>query len=116
MPLVSPFRTSFGTQTARDVLILRAVTSDGEGWGECVAMSDPLYSSEYVDATTDVLRRFLLPALSAAPEPAHLIAHPLNNLRMAMPDAGRQNPAEEVEVFPALRVGDQRAITLDQHE
>jgi len=68
MPLVSPFRTSFGTQTARDVLILRAVTSDGEGWGECVAMSDPLYSSEYVDATADVLRRFLLPALSEAPE------------------------------------------------
>ena len=66
MPLVSPFRTSFGTQTARDVLLLRAVTSDGEGWGECVAMADPLYSSEYVDATADVLRRFLLPALSEA--------------------------------------------------
>jgi O-succinylbenzoate synthase len=66
MPLVSPFRTSFGTQTARDVLLLRAVTSDGEGWGECVAMADPLYSSEYVDATADVLRRFLLPALADA--------------------------------------------------
>ena len=61
MPLVSPFRTSFGTQTARDILLLRAVTTsdrgDAEGWGECVAMSDPLYSSEYVDATADVLRR-----------------------------------------------------------
>jgi O-succinylbenzoate synthase len=66
MPLVSPFRTSFGTQTARDILLLRAVTADGEGWGECVAMSDPLYSSEYVDATADVLRRFFLPALSDA--------------------------------------------------
>ncbi|NYD43743.1 O-succinylbenzoate synthase [Nocardioides panaciterrulae] len=68
MPLVSPFRTSFGTQTARDILLLRAVTADGEGWGECVAMADPLYSSEYVDATADVLRRFLLPALSDAAE------------------------------------------------
>ena len=66
MPLVSPFRTSFGTQTVRDILLLRAVTSDGEGWGECVAMSDPLYSSEYVDATADVLRRFLLPELAAS--------------------------------------------------
>ena len=67
MPLVSPFRTSFGTQTARDILLLRAVTTsdrgDAEGWGECVAMSDPLYSSEYVDATADVLRR--LPAARA---------------------------------------------------
>jgi O-succinylbenzoate synthase len=68
MPLVSPFRTSFGTQAARDILLLRAVTSDGEGWGECVAMSDPLYSSEYVDATADVLSRFLLPALAASSE------------------------------------------------
>ncbi|WP_415144368.1 o-succinylbenzoate synthase [Nocardioides sp.] len=68
MPLVSPFRTSFGTQTARDILLLRAVTPAGEGWGECVAMADPLYSSEYVEATADVLRRFLLPALGAAPD------------------------------------------------
>ena len=37
------------------------VTDEAEGWGECVAMSDPLYSSEYVDAAADVLRRFLVP-------------------------------------------------------
>ncbi|WAX55756.1 o-succinylbenzoate synthase [Jatrophihabitans cynanchi] len=66
MPLVAPFRTSFGTATDRDVLLLRAVTDDAEGWGECVAMADPLYSSEYVDAAADVLRRFLIPALAAA--------------------------------------------------
>ena len=59
MPLVSPFRTSFGTATERDVLLLRAVTDEAEGWGECVAMSDPLYSSEYVEAAADVLRRYL---------------------------------------------------------
>jgi O-succinylbenzoate synthase len=65
MPLVSPFRTSFGTETARDVLLVRAVTDDAEGWGECVAMTDPLYSSEYVDGAADVIRRFLLPRLVA---------------------------------------------------
>lgn len=65
MPLVAPFRTSFGTETCRDILLVRAVTSDAEGWGECVAMSHPLYSSEYVDAAADVLRRFLVPALGA---------------------------------------------------
>ena len=67
MPLVAPFRTSFGTETVRDVLLLRVVTGEAEGWGECVAMSDPLYSSEYVDAAQDVLTRFLIPALAAAP-------------------------------------------------
>lgn len=67
MPLVAPFRTSFGTETCRDILLVRAVTADAQGWGECVAMSDPLYSSEYVDAAADVLRRFLVPALAACP-------------------------------------------------
>jgi O-succinylbenzoate synthase len=66
MPLVAPFRTSFGTETTREVLLLRAVTDEAEGWGECVAMTDPLYSSEYVDAAVDVLRRFLIPALPAS--------------------------------------------------
>jgi O-succinylbenzoate synthase len=65
MPLVAPFRTSFGTEESRDVLLLRVVTAEAEGWGECVAMSDPLYSSEYVDAAADVLRRFFIPALAA---------------------------------------------------
>ena len=40
---------------------VRVVTDEAEGWGECVAMADPLYSSEYVDGAADVLRRFLLP-------------------------------------------------------
>lgn len=63
LPLVAPFRTSFGTQTQRTALLLRAVGADVEGWGECVAMVDPLYSSEYSEACADVLRRFLVPAL-----------------------------------------------------
>lgn len=67
MPLVAPFRTSFGVERDRDVLLVRVVTDDAEGWGECVAMSDPRYSSEYVDAAADVLRRFLVPAVAARP-------------------------------------------------
>ncbi|MBO9523692.1 MAG: o-succinylbenzoate synthase [Nocardioidaceae bacterium] len=64
MPLVSPFRTSFGTQTSKDALLLRAVTSAAEGWGECVAAQYPLYASEYVDAAMTTLRDFLVPALA----------------------------------------------------
>lgn len=66
MPLVAPFRTSFGTQTNREALLLRVVTADAEGWGECVAMTDPLYSAEYVEAAADVLRRYLIPTIAAA--------------------------------------------------
>jgi o-succinylbenzoate synthase len=59
--LVSPFRTSFGVETARDLLYIE-VSGDGiTGWGECVAMSEPMYSSEFVDGCEEVLRRFMLP-------------------------------------------------------
>jgi o-succinylbenzoate synthase len=64
MPLVTPFRTSFGTSTERDVLLVRVETQDVEGWGECVADASPLYSSEYVDGCIDVLRRFLVPPMA----------------------------------------------------
>jgi o-succinylbenzoate synthase len=69
MPLVAPFRTSFGTETTRDILLVRVVLPDAEGWGECVAMNDPLYSSEYVDGAADVLTRFLIPAVTALDDP-----------------------------------------------
>ena len=68
MPLVSPFRTSFGTQTDRDVLLVHVKGPDADGWGECVAMSDPLYSAEYVDGAQEVTERFLLPRLWAGAE------------------------------------------------
>jgi o-succinylbenzoate synthase len=65
LPLVAPFRTSFGTETVRDILLVRAVTPEGEGWGECVAMQEPLYSSEFVDGAQWVIRHHLLPRLFA---------------------------------------------------
>jgi o-succinylbenzoate synthase len=63
LPLVSAFRTSFGTETARDVLLVRVRGTGPDGWGECVAMTEPLYSSEYVDGAHAVTRDHLLPRL-----------------------------------------------------
>jgi o-succinylbenzoate synthase len=70
LPLAAPWRTALGTVTARDVLLVRAVFAAGEGWGECVAMGQPIYSQEYVHGAADVLRRHLLPLLLATPPPA----------------------------------------------
>jgi o-succinylbenzoate synthase len=67
MPLVAPFRTSFATIAEREVLLLEAVTSAGAGWGECVALVEPLYSGEYLDGAEHVLRHHLLPRLFAQP-------------------------------------------------
>ncbi|MCZ2826773.1 MULTISPECIES: o-succinylbenzoate synthase [unclassified Modestobacter] len=78
MPLVAPFRTSFGSQTARDILLVRARTDVAEGWGECAALPDPRYSAEYVDGVADVLRRFFLPAVAAVPDlDAHAVGRAL---------------------------------------
>lgn len=87
MPLVSPFRTSFGTQTAKDILLVRAVIDGAEGWGECVTLADPVYSAEYTDGAADVMRRNLLPALSGVElSGAHMIGEvlaPFKGHRMA---------------------------------
>ncbi len=70
LPLVTPFQTSFGTWTFRDILLVRVLATgpDGrvEGWGECVAGTQPLYSSEYTEACEDVSRDHLLPRLFAS--------------------------------------------------
>jgi O-succinylbenzoate synthase len=68
LPLVREFRTSFGTETAREALVIRVLTNFGEGWGECGAGSDPLYSSEYVDAAWLTVRQHLIPRLVGPPE------------------------------------------------
>ena len=65
--LVAPFETSFGTQHERDILLVKAITDAGEGWGECVAGEEPDYSSEYVEAAQHVLVYHLLPPLLERP-------------------------------------------------
>ncbi|MEU5694788.1 o-succinylbenzoate synthase [Actinosynnema sp. NPDC020468] len=82
LPLVSPFRTSFGTQTEREILLVRAVTDVGEGWGECATLLDPLYSSEYLAGVLDVSRRYLVPALrDLAGVEAHRVAPTLRRFQ-----------------------------------
>jgi o-succinylbenzoate synthase len=69
LPLVRPFRTSFGTQTSREVLMVKVVNENGTtGWAECVAMSEPLYSPEYVSGCLDLMKKFLIPALKSKPD------------------------------------------------
>jgi O-succinylbenzoate synthase len=66
MPLLSPFETSFGREHVRDILLVQVSGPDSYGWGECAAMSEPGYSSEYVDGAQHVIRHHLLPRLFAA--------------------------------------------------
>ena len=87
IPLVSPFTTSFGTETVREVIVVRALTDDAEGWGEIVTGEAPLYSSEYTQGAWDVAVRWLIPALldrrRVAPEDVAGLLEPCRGHRMA---------------------------------
>lgn len=63
LPLVTPFRTAAGVELDRNAVLVRTVVGDVEGWGECVAMTAPLYSSEYAGGAADVLIHHLGPRL-----------------------------------------------------
>ncbi|HEU5033266.1 MAG TPA: o-succinylbenzoate synthase [Mycobacteriales bacterium] len=110
MPYVAPFRTSFGTETHKDALLIRVLTPEGEGWGECVAMNEPLYSYEYADAAADVVRRFLLPRLFAtgevtagqvAPLLEPIKGHPMAKaaVEMALLDAELRQAGQSLATF-----------------
>jgi len=115
MPLVAPFRTSFGSQTERDILLVRVelVGADGdlvEGWGECTALSEPSYSPEYVDGAQHVIEHHLLPRLFAAgpieaadvsPALSHLHGHPMAKaaLEMAVLDAQLRANSQSFATF-----------------
>ncbi|MEU6775750.1 o-succinylbenzoate synthase [Streptomyces sp. NPDC046759] len=70
IPLVTPFRTSFGTMTTKDTFLLHVVTDAAEGWSEFAADPEPLYCPEFVAGAEIVLRDFLIPRLAALPHPA----------------------------------------------
>ncbi|MBP7999217.1 MAG: o-succinylbenzoate synthase [Chloroflexi bacterium] len=63
MPLVSPFQTSFGTETERECLIV-ALHSEGlTGWGECVASPFPGYSYETIGTAWHLLTDIMIPMI-----------------------------------------------------
>ena len=87
MPLVRPFRTSFGTETIREMIVVRVATDLGEGWGECSIEAEPLYLSEFLDAADYVFAEHLIPRLFAAgplrAQDVATILEPVKGHRMA---------------------------------
>ena len=66
IPLVRPFRTSFGEETSKEALLVRIETDRAVGWGECVASAQPRYSEEFIEGAWLVLRDHAVPAVAAA--------------------------------------------------
>jgi o-succinylbenzoate synthase len=75
VPLRKRWVSEAGTFSQRDSLLVRAVVSfenggggrsEAEGWGECTALPEPTYSSEYTAGAAMVSQRYLAPALLRA--------------------------------------------------
>ena len=61
LPLAHPFETSFMREIDKDCILVRVQGEGLEGWGEVVAMAEPLYNEETLETAWHVLRDFLIP-------------------------------------------------------
>lgn len=86
--MLTPFTTSFGTQTHRDLLIVEARDDAGTvGYGECVAGTEPTYSEEATSTCEVALAEYLLPRLQNVsvehPDDVSTLLHPIKRNNMA---------------------------------
>lgn len=72
LPLQHPFTTGFGTIRERSTLLLKLTTAAGlVGWGECAALTEPIYLEECISTCKVILQQFLLPEIiGQAPSPS----------------------------------------------
>ncbi len=63
MPLVHPFRTSFGLTTDRRILLIELQSEGFTAWGECVAGEHPFFSDEMIDTAWIIAEHELAPRL-----------------------------------------------------
>ncbi len=58
----SPFKTSFGTVTTKEFILVEVIDEDGvSGWGESTAFDAPWYNEETVKTNWHMLEDFLIP-------------------------------------------------------
>ena len=77
LPLLHPMRLASETIRVAETLLVRAVDSDGrEGWGE--ASIAPTMTGELLPGMVSAVRRFLAPALLAAPVTLAMLTHRLD--------------------------------------
>ena len=92
LPLVRPFRTSFGEETAKECILASVQTEGAVGWGECVAGPRPDFSEEFNAGAWLALRDHLGPTLlgrDLAPEDladvfSHVRGHPMAKATLVM--------------------------------
>ncbi len=76
LTLERPVSTARGAHAARPVIVVRVLTSAGEGFGECAALAEPTYGYEHAEGAWQVMESHLVPRLLAEPpgSPAGLMS------------------------------------------
>jgi len=84
LPMLVPLRSGHGTETARDLVLVRVMLADGStGWGECSALVRPTYTAEHSAGAWAVLRDELVPALLADRD-SGVVGHPMATHALAV--------------------------------
>lgn len=73
IPLLTPFTTSFGTETNRTGYILRLEADGITSFSECVTAEGPYYSYEDNETAMHIIRTFLAPMIGDLPEPSEFL-------------------------------------------
>ena len=63
MPLIYPFRTSYGEDDCIESVVVRMTSGDVYGWGEASPLRSPTYSSEWAGGIFLAMRDWLAPRL-----------------------------------------------------
>ena len=63
MPLIEPWRTAYGADSAVHSILVRLSSSGTHAWGEACPLFAPTYSPEYAASVYETCRQFLLPRI-----------------------------------------------------
>jgi O-succinylbenzoate synthase len=63
MPLLQPWRTAYGEDTAIESVLCRMTSGSVEAWGEASPLAAPCYSPEWAGGVLETCRQWLAPAL-----------------------------------------------------
>ena len=63
MPLIYPWRTAYGEDTAIESVLVKVTSGDAAGWGETAPFAAPCYSPEWAGGAFAVLKHWLAPAV-----------------------------------------------------
>lgn len=79
--MIEPLAAAYGTTSFRQTILVHIVTDIGPGWGECVALNQPLYSPDWSNGEYNLLKELLAPTILSvnsdiAPEDVESILRP----------------------------------------